>query len=126
MPTIEEFIEARLAEREAAANEAIELEKYFTPGEFTVEYQWSRFARRSAEGGASSMFVPGATGPREVLRECAAWRALIRSTARRIAQGWGHHDTGDMIEADLAPIAAIWAEHEDYRPEWALEWGSEA
>ncbi|MFE2994249.1 DUF6221 family protein [Nocardia sp. NPDC059246] len=123
---IEAFIEARLVEREAAANEAIELEKYFTPGEFTVEYQWARFTRRSAEGGVSSMFMPAAAGPREVLRECAAWRALIRSTARRIAQGWGHHDTEDMIEADLAPIAAIWAEHKDYRPEWAALGGLEA
>ncbi|MFE2996844.1 DUF6221 family protein [Nocardia sp. NPDC059246] len=131
--TIAAFIEARLTEREAAAHEALDLEKFFPPDEFDLEYQWVRFARRRVRsvrrpGGdraLSSHFAPGAPSPREVLRECATWRAIVGSTARRIAQGWGHHDTEDMIVADLAPIAAIWAEHEDYRPEWAALGGVE-
>ncbi|MGW4123940.1 hypothetical protein [Nocardia sp. NPDC004711] len=92
--SIAAFIEARLTEREAAAHEALDLEKFFPPGEFDLEYQWVRFVRRRVRsvrrpGGdraMSSNFAPGAPSPREVLCECAAWRTSVDSSARRIAQ----------------------------------------
>ncbi|MGW4125072.1 DUF6221 family protein [Nocardia sp. NPDC004711] len=124
--TIEGFIEARLSEREAAANQALDLEMSFSPDEFDLDYQWVRFVRRRVRsvrrpGGDrahSSNFAPGAPSPREVLLECVAMRALVRSTRRRIEHGWGYHDNEYLIEADLAPLAAIWSEHPDYQQEW--------
>ncbi|MGW2666241.1 DUF6221 family protein [Nocardia tengchongensis] len=135
--TLEEFIEARIAAREAAANEAIEFEKYYQPDEFIVEYQWVRFTRRSGEGGASSMFMPGAAPPREVLRECAATRDALGfalaafGEESKIEERAGRdpetnsYDRGraDTVRYMLRVLAAAWSDHPDYRPEWAVDGG---
>jgi hypothetical protein len=102
--TIEEFIEARLDERETGANEAIELERYSEPGD-EIEYQWARFLRsKTSNMVMSSMFIPGAPDPREVLRQCAALRLALE-----FWQGLTR----------LRTIAAIWSDHPDYQQEWA-------
>ena len=52
-------------------------------------------------------------------REIAAKRALVASTVMRIAEGWGYHDNEHLVERDLGPMAAIYADHPDYEQGWA-------
>ena len=102
--TIEEFIAARLGEREEAANEAIRLETIWARDDYALEYEWVRFRRTPGGQTASSMFVAGAPAPAEVLRQCAALRLALE-----FWQGLTR----------LRTIAAIWANHPDYQQEWA-------
>ncbi|MGW4125470.1 DUF6221 family protein [Nocardia sp. NPDC004711] len=120
--TIEKFIEARLAERAAAANKALDLATFFPPDEFDLDYQWVRFTRRRVRSvrrpgedlALSSSFAPGAPSPREVLRECAALRVVLEFGAALISASQQVEFENDV----LLPVASIWAEHPDYRTEW--------
>ncbi|MGV9666951.1 DUF6221 family protein [Nocardia niigatensis] len=124
-------MEARLAEREAAANEAIELEKYFAPSEFDLEYQWVRFVHRRVRsvrrpGGdraLSSSFAPGAPSPREVLRQCAALRTMLaayRAADHDTDYGADPTEWAALRDKVIIPMAAIWSTHQGYQQEWAL------
>jgi hypothetical protein len=113
--TIEEFIEARIAERETSANEAIRLEAILSD-RTRLEYEWVRLRRSPSGQVVSSMFVAGAPAPAEVLRQCAASRALVES-----AGGCSWCDTfDDERKAMLKTTAAIWSDHPDYQEEWAI------
>lgn len=124
--TIEEFIEARLAEDERIAHRATRL----IPDE---RADWLD-ATEAVHAGydelvhAAPAHIDGYVtehiarhDPARVLRQCTALRAVVVSTRDRIAQGWGHHDIDHLVEADLAPIAAIWDRHPDYQQQWAAD-----
>lgn len=98
--TIKEFIEARIAEKEAAARRAVAVEELYTSDEFDVTYEWARRVRHRETGGSGTMYAPGCPSPGRVLRECAAMRTMLGITPRA--------------------LAAIWADHPDYRMEWTL------
>jgi hypothetical protein len=116
--TIEEFIEARISERETAANEALELEQPLED-KFEYHYQWRRFLRRpSLPRWFRALSVPGAPSPREVLRQCAAVRELLNVASDVDAlYSIAAEDAADSIRRT---IAAIWDDHPDYLQEWSV------
>lgn len=132
--TIEEFIEARIAERDKAANEAIRLETIWADDNFELGYEWVRFLRSPSGQVMSSMFVAGAPAPREVLRQCAANRTLLEqylSARRRFPapppddEAYSRSDIEAMAAFDTLRVlvrytAAVWSDHPDYQERWAI------
>ncbi|HMH59024.1 MAG TPA: DUF6221 family protein [Galbitalea sp.] len=102
--TIEEFIEARLDEREEAATAVLEHEGSWRADGFELEYSWVRFIGPPGRPNQSSTFWSGAPTPAEVLRQCAALRLALE-----FWQGLTR----------LRTIAAIWSDHRDYQQDWA-------
>jgi hypothetical protein len=107
--TITEFLEARIAEDEAVARSA-------TPGPWFRDSGWSISA--PAPDGWDGPYVVVETprarndsefiarhSPRRVLAECAAKMAIIESVT-----SWSM----------LMHFASVYADHPDYRQEWAL------
>ncbi|WP_280317279.1 DUF6221 family protein [Nocardia wallacei] len=125
--TIEEFIEARIAEREERARTTIEIDQKYTADGYSHEYEWaSILVNPQGKRQGSFTFAPGAPSPDEVLRQCAAIRASVealRAFGNGHASGelkLGQRDRDAYIAMQLHPIAAIWSDHPDYREEWAL------
>ncbi|OZE77245.1 hypothetical protein CH305_18590 [Rhodococcus sp. 15-649-2-2] len=52
--------------------------------------------------------------PERVLREVTAKRALIKSTIKRIEEGWGYHGNEGIVCADLRPMAEVYSDHPDF------------
>lgn len=108
--TIEEFIEARIAEREAAARTTIEIGHKYTPEGYSHEYEWARILiGPNGKRQGSYTFEPGAPSPEEVLRQCATLRRILKRTqsmALLDPEYWW------PTQCDLA---SIWADHPDYR-----------
>lgn len=137
MVGIVEFINARLDEEEAVASKAATQTSQSGnrgPGEWWVK-DAEPGSRRSSSVGGCRVYTRGHEGsnlewslasvqhiadhdPARVLREVTAKRALITSTVKRIEQGWGYHDNEHMIAGDLAPLAAVYSDHPDYRTDW--------
>lgn len=96
MTTLTDFLLARIAEDEAAANDP--------------RYVWSADIGEPVQN------------PARVLAECAAHRQIIANltslAARQPIDDWSPADSAliDTIRA----LAATYADHPDYRPEWAL------
>ena len=111
--TITEFLEARISEDEAVARRVAA-----GPGEPGGHGMWSVAIGVS---GNDAKFAHVASDPARVLAECAAKRAIIKEC---------RHSTLDDLDsgADDQPapmwvaraLAAVYADHEDYRTEWAL------
>lgn len=144
--TIVEFIEARLAEDEAIARKACiparveysphpELTEWFYEDGDEVQYVQTpeMLSDKYAEAWCVTMDSEGLSpavdekvgphiarhDPARVLREVEALRAVLISTRERNDQIEGFSTTEEMVADDLAPIAAIWSDHPDYRAEWA-------
>ena len=114
--TITEFLEARISEDEARASSG-----------------WSRLgdSRWETDNYGQDFLTPTA-----VLAECAAKRAILAEHAPVRDENWisgEDHDylwCGSCGSLDDAPmpypcatlqaLAAVYADHEDYRKEWAL------
>jgi len=110
--TIEEFIEARIAERETAASEAVELEQKYTPE--GCSFQWVKMlVKPDGRGQGSYTFEPD---PHEVLRQCAALRQAVE--AARLT-GTCSPDAWTLADEVLAALARMWSNHPDYQQEWA-------
>jgi len=97
--TITEFLEARIAEDEAAARaDSDEMARSSVSIQFDCDTQ-VRF------------------NPARVLAECEAKRAVI---------GWwiegliGYVRVDDELTCPLLPLAAVYKDHPDYQQEWAL------
>lgn len=113
---IEEFIEARLAEDESAARKAADF-----PYDAPSDAPWvsmQLLVRRGVAVTSDEHFARH--DPARVLRQVAALRAVVTSTRERNDQIEGFSTTDEMVADDLAPIAAIWSDHPDYQPEWAV------
>ncbi|WP_371053639.1 DUF6221 family protein [Rhodococcus gordoniae] len=142
--TIVEFLEARIAEDEAIAREAIDPDrpgthwKWEAPDDYGDDPEaplWLRtveeFPTTSGVGdlpafpvGYDFMASPSSRGmahiarhdPARVLRQCAALRGLVE---------WHVHINGSSVDDIEYPIelltylAGIWSDHPDYRQEWA-------
>jgi hypothetical protein len=115
--TIDEFIKARIDELEEAASVAIELEQLAHVDGYEFEYQWARFRHRPRSStNLGSMFVPGAPTPREVLRQCAAFRMLMDLVDGVVSES--PFLTGKQWMDLYKPTAAIWSSHKDFKQEW--------
>lgn len=120
--TIEEFIRARLDEDEQIAWRAdrtrwLPEDKGVT---FECDDTQSDYSGRVTADTKANMTHIARHDPARVLRQVAALRSLVAAHRTRIEQGWGYH-SDEMVSADLAPLAAIWSDHPDYRPEWSPE-----
>lgn len=103
--TIVEFIEQRLEEREAAANEAVESEHESAIEGRGFEYRWVRLQTRDGKPTGSHAFEPGSPSPAEVLRQCAAMRVALEFYV---------NDDESVMAATINAIAAIWSDHSDH------------
>lgn len=141
--TITEFLEARIAEDEAAALRAAEV----FPGVWDIEdrghhahvvsdgpnfHYVSEIDQRQAPG----VWLGGALesianfNPARVLAECAAKRAiveehgnsesLIHSPLCRTCHDYNDHDAVDWPCPTIKALAAVYASHPDYRQEWEV------
>lgn len=144
--TIVEFLEARIAEDEAIAREAIVPHR---PGTHWVweapdddgdpeSPRWLRtveeFPTTSGVGdlpglplGSDCMASPSAAmphiarhDPARVLRQCEAMRAIVGDYKRYLAEE-RRRMNGWVTEKDspiVLALASIWSDHPDYRVEW--------
>ncbi|MBF6573753.1 DUF6221 family protein [Nocardia farcinica] len=104
---IEEFIEARLAEDEAAARKAADF-----PYDAPSDAPWVSMQLRVRRGVAMTSDEHFARhDPARVLRQVAA---------TRVALSWCLDDDAVVMGPTIRAIAAIWSDHPDYRPEWAV------
>jgi len=110
--TLTEFLEARIAEDEAPAMRAIEMERFAVDGS-NVSWDWHRH-EVTQNGGEASSFRHGAPSPARVLAECEA--------KRRIVRGMQPFSELDDINADevFRILATVYADHPDFQPEWRL------
>lgn len=113
--TIEEFIKARIAEREDAARATVEIGQKYTPDGYSHEYEWARILiNPNGKRQGSYTFEPGAPSPEEVLRQCTAIRATLQHVETMISPSQQIEAEGDV----LYPLAAIWSDHPDYNEGW--------
>lgn len=104
---IEEFIEARLAEDESAARKAADF-----PYDAPSDAPWVSMQLRVRRGVAMTSDEHFARhDPARVLRQVAA---------TRVALSWYLDDDAVVMGPTIRAIAAIWSDHPDYRPEWAV------
>ncbi len=94
MPTITEFVLDRVGEEEAAARTWMQLPLQRTPPKTTSDLSDVR-------------------DPAQLLAECEARRALILGRLR----DHGQDESGDEV---VRCLAAVYANHPDYNPDWAL------
>ncbi len=124
--TIEEFIEARLAEDEATAHAA-------TQGDWEWQQhntdEWCLRAGDASVIRAVSYETPclevgdadeehiARHDPARVLRQCAAIRAAVEAIDEFCDDPYPSKVR--IVAKALRPIAAIWSDHPDYQEEWA-------
>ena len=109
--TITEFLEARIAEDEAVSERR---------GSFPHSVHSSDIVGTYRQNCPDCLGLPGRA---RVLAECAAKRAIIELADQvetmdyQITNEWGGglEGTGDNI---LKALAAVFADHPDYREEW--------
>lgn len=123
---IVEFLEARIAEDEAVAKAALAMLGENDP--FTQEWQFGEsmggFGGLINRAGTRTAISPTAEskhinrhGPVRVLQEVAAKRKLIKAIEELVQHAYGR-DSAEAIESELAPLAAIYADHPDFDEEW--------
>jgi hypothetical protein len=124
---ITEFLEARIAEDEAAARAAspgpwrtnAEATEVFALDDITVA---EGFALSGAQLRATTKHI-ARHDPARMLAECAAKRAIIKDWEDPNGDGvWEGYDYGCALTTDRAAraLAAIYSDHPDYQQEWAL------
>lgn len=130
--TIVEFLEARIAEDEAAAKVEVDLIAATfgkVPGEFEIHYEWARHTAHVGNGARGASFASGAPDPARVLREVAAKRELVAGEGFDRCQGhpkpWmrhGQYGAGFCFTPPegsvLYVLAAIYSDHPDFNEEW--------
>lgn len=92
-----------------------------------MQYQWARLIHHSSglpvRQRRGSRFARGAPSPARVVADCKAKREIV-TRACTCGSGGGYcDDCGHGREgggcAELADLAMIYADHPDYRQEWA-------
>lgn len=104
--TLTDFLLARIAEDEAVAQEIRPDEHLRTRDASSLE------VARAGE------YATGAITSGRVLAECAAKRAVIRVT--RGLGGYYNPDAARQAPDILRALASVYADHLDFRPEWAV------
>ena len=97
-----EFVLARVAEDESIAQGVIDAAARLYSGAELDKYLWD------ADVESDAGFV--AIGAGRILRECAA---------KRVAVDYYLNDDDTIMAATVTAMAAIYADHPDYRSEWA-------
>jgi hypothetical protein len=124
--TLTEFLLARIAEDAEWAQEAIDLSDGLG---VTREWRWVRLygSANYPKNPSSSSFYSGAPSPARVLADCEAKRGAVTAAwddLERIEGEWGRcqsreqMDAKDDVPAVVAYLAAVYADHPDYREEW--------
>lgn len=123
--TIIEFLEARIAEDDAAARAAIADDGGSDEG-FAGQYEKLTQPPSGvgyAQGGfgeAAARLIATYAVPSRVLAECAAKRILVEDWKRVTAE----HYRAYWVDPPLAPVvaafASVYKDHPDYRKDWAL------
>jgi hypothetical protein len=120
--SIAEFLEARLAEDEAlavAASVSLHGERH------TKKWDYASYVLSSERDAteAQDKFI-AEWWPARVLAECAAKRDLIKLAAQAgtLDDLQANQDIGfdDIEQSMLEALAAVYADHPDYRQEWAI------
>lgn len=131
--TLIEFLKARLAEEEAAALAAIDVQEeiYPAPG-FEVRYEWSRLTQH-VSGGCGMESVPGAPSPSRVLRDVVAKQRIadlhgplpFRSLSDRgLAEDFSYRcRICDQFPAQypcstIRELAYVYRDHPEFQEEW--------
>lgn len=105
--TIEDFLLARIADDEAVASDK-PLGAFFE--RHTMDY------RASEADGFGYVW----TSRDRVLAECAAKRQIIDFCAETLEDSSGGYTSGALLaEHVLSAMAAVYANHPDYRQDWA-------
>ena len=129
MSGLTDFLLARIAEDEASAREAAEIDQevFGSKDGCVIDYLWARMVTYPS-GGRGHTFAPGAPTPAQVLAECEAKRRIVEHCTEQAAKcpedDWPAD--GDMSWAPLADNARHllrlmtlpYADHPDYREEW--------
>lgn len=121
--TIEEFIKARIAEDEDIAAGA----ERGPRRDWAEDYGREFLVVSRVEAGIPEFDVRSTAesqhiarhDPARVLRRCAALRSVLEFGAPLVS-------ASQQIEFEdtvLLHVAAIWSDHHDYRPEWAVDGG---
>jgi hypothetical protein len=129
--SITEFLLARITEDEAVAREAEWVPDPDDPEDFDFDNTWSTEHGEFAGRGGPIFRHILRNAPARVLAECAAKRAIIDEHREgrffTTHQGCVVCRTGDgpMLPVNypcptVRALATIYANHPDYRPEWAL------
>ena len=113
---IREFLLARAAEDEMVARAALEAKQApsgprESSGHWMVDWTGTRFPEKATADHAALY------DPIRALRECAAKRAIIGSPVPQELKAWSHGV--DPSPHTLRALATVYADHPDYKPEWA-------
>jgi hypothetical protein len=114
--TLTEFLLARIAGDEQPDPEALKMDARFSPSQdgFTVENQWARLIHQASglpvRQRRGSGLARGAPSPARVVADCGSGGGSCEEA--------GHAREGGGC-AELADLATVWAEHPEYRQEWA-------
>jgi hypothetical protein len=127
-PDLAAFLAARLDEEEAEAEKSLALFIRFdaNPGDWTrlmCDPVIGPFGGQTATRDiATGLYVGKMSDPARVLREAAAKRAIlaghIEVQAWSYPPGDGDEAVQDELDMAIRHLAAIYADHPDYRQEW--------
>ena len=114
MSDLVEFLRARLDEDEAVAREAVKIRERVYQGRFESDLTFEAWDDHPA----GTVIV----GPERVLREVEAKRALILAELSHVDDWEANycytcHDVPQRCPT-LRTLAAVYADHPDYRDEW--------
>lgn len=129
---IDEFLNDRTTEDEEVALDALHVELKYADNGATVEYRWARFTSYP-NGGGGSAFELGCPSPARVLAECEAKRRVIEQAGEATSDRYsvigefcvGREETQEAMDTDpgdliLRALAAVYRDHPDYNPAWAI------
>jgi hypothetical protein len=109
--TVTEFLEARIVEDEARALTANAWASHGGPTQW-IGQPGDGLVVRLGDGGPHI----AAWSPTRVLAECAAKRSVIDWWINGVI---GYVEVDGEMTNPLLPLAAVYADHPDYRREWA-------
>ncbi|MFF0636390.1 DUF6221 family protein [Nocardia sp. NPDC004151] len=128
MMTIEQFIARRLERQQEAAEFAVSLERDFRDSGREIKYEWVRLVRpKHSRSAPSTVFVPGTLTPKQMLRHLAVLRLIVSEhtpdAQHRCSVCRDPGDRGPVAWPcpTVRSIAALWSDHRDYSPEWAID-----
>lgn len=121
--SLTDFLLARIGEREALALSAqAEVAVFLNDPQCSVEWWWAVHTKYPS-GGSGTSFIRSALpdAPADVLAECAAKRAIVTQWVDAAGAPDWDRDAGWRaagLEDALKELAAVYADHPDYREEW--------
>lgn len=114
--SITDFLNARISEDEAMARDAYDHDAWELSADDDGD-SWVIARDRTGEGWRVAMAPPAPAihmvnwDPARVLAECAAKRAIVEDVTH------SDEDTRDYV---IRTLAAVYADHDEYRDEWRV------